>query len=119
MCKIKTGALISWSLRYLFGRSKHSNVIQARRDFLAAPIAIDNYDVQRSYALTSSLLLFLTLRQCAGLFGKAIYAIFAIAGYDNWNSVCKYQWSSNATSHLIDGQTAFGYTRNLTYDQFV
>lgn len=39
--------------------------------------------------------------------------------YDNWNSVCKYQWQSAFTAKLIDGQTSFGYTQNLDFQTFI
>lgn len=82
-------------------------------------IPIDSYGTWRDYALTSSLLLFLTLHKYMGHLASCAYSVFALGDYDNWNSICKYQWQSAYTAKLIDGQTAFGYTQNLDFATFV
>lgn len=48
-----------------------------------------------------------------------IYTIFALGDYDSWNSFCKFNWSLPETAVLIDGQTAFGFTKPLSFDAFV
>lgn len=48
-----------------------------------------------------------------------LYSTFALGDYDIMNNFIKFSWDSGETRTLIDGQTAYGFTKPLSHEDFI